>query len=332
MGVLTISPSPHDHTSDTVSKLMYGVIIALLPAFLVSVVFFGIGTLVITGCAMVSCVAFEFLIQKYLFKEKPSITDGSGLVTGMLLAFCLPTNIPVWIVVMGSFVAIAVGKMSFGGLGSNPFNPALVGRVFLFISFPVHMTSWPEPILNRFAYINASTGATPLAIMKEGIKNGEAMTDILSRIPAYTSMFVGKMSGSAGEIAAAALILGFIYLLIRKIISWHIPVSILMTVVIFTGLLWLTDPASNADPVFHMLSGGLLLGAIFMATDYVTSPMNPKGMLVYGAGIGVITVVIRVFGSYPEGVQFAILIMNAFTPLINKYIKPRRFGKEVQDG
>jgi electron transport complex protein RnfD len=222
--------------------------------------------------------------------------------------------------------------MSFGGLGTNPFNPALVGRVFLFISFPVHMSSWPEPLINRFTYLDASTGATPLSILQNGIRAGEGMSNILAEIPFYTEMLLGKMGGSAGEVAAAALLLGFIFLLVRRIITWHIPVSILLTVVVFTGLLWIIDPGTNADPVFHLLSGGLILGAVFMATDYVTSPMTKTGMLIYGAGIGLITVVIRVFGSYPEGVQFAILIMNAVTPLINKYSKPKRFGEEVDHG
>ncbi len=332
MGMLTISPSPHDHSSESVSKLMYGVILALLPAFLVSVYFFGIGTIIITLTAMVSCVVFEWLIQRFLMKEESAISDGSAMVTGILLAFCLPTNLPIWLVVLGSFVAISVGKMSFGGLGNNPFNPALVGRVFLFISFPVQMTSWPEPGENHFAYLDASTGATPLSIMKEGMKNGERMSEILPDIPFYQDMFIGRMGGSAGEIAAAALLIGLVFLLFRRIITWHIPVSILLTVAVFTGIMWLINPALNPNPLFHLLSGGLMLGAIFMATDYVTSPMNAKGMWIYGIGIGVITVVIRVFGAYPEGVQFAILIMNAFTPLINKYIKPGRFGKEVANG
>jgi electron transport complex protein RnfD len=311
---------------------MYGVIIALIPAFLVSILYFGIGTIIITLTAVISCVAFEYLIQRFLLKEKTTISDGSAMVTGMLMAFCLPSNIPVPLVITGSLIAIGIGKMSFGGLGTNPFNPALVGRVFLFISFPVRMTSWPEPVINRFAYLDASTGATPLSIMQNGINGGDAMDVIQSRLPVYTDMLIGKMGGSAGEVAAAALLFGLVYLLIKRIITWHIPLSILLTVILFTGLLWWYDPASNADPVFHLLSGGLLLGAIFMATDYVTSPMNPGGMIIYGAGIGIITVLIRVFGSYPEGVQFGILVMNAFTPLINKYMKPRRFGGEVQDG
>lgn len=332
MGLITVSPSPHDHAEESVPKLMYGVLIALIPAFLVSLYMFGLGVLIITATAMASCVIFEFLIQKYLLKEKPSVSDGSALITGVLLAFCLPTNIPVWLVVLGSLVAIGIGKMSFGGLGSNPFNPALVGRVFLFVSFPVQLTSWPEPLVNRLTYLDATTSATPLGIMKEGMKNGESISGILTEIPAYFDLFLGKMGGSAGEIAVVALLLGMVYMLIRKIITWHIPVSILLTVSVFTGILWLANPDKNPDPMFHLMSGGLMLGAIFMATDYVTSPMNVRGMWIYGVMIGIITVIIRVFGSYPEGVQFAILIMNAFTPLINKYVKPRRFGERLKDG
>ena len=332
MGLITVSPSPHEYARESIPKLMYGVLIALIPAFLVSVYIFGIGALIVTLTAMVSCLVFEFLIQKYLIREKPSTRDGSALITGALLAFCLPANLPLWLVILGSFIAIGVGKMSFGGLGNNPFNPALVGRVFLFVSFPVQLTSWPEPLVNRISYLDATTGATPLGIMKEGMKNGDNISEILIDLPVYADMFLGKISGSTGEIAALALLLGMVYMLVRKIISWHIPVSILLTVTVFTGILWLANPDKNPDPLFHLLSGGLMLGSIFMATDYVTSPMNVRGMWIYGIMIGIITVVIRVFGSYPEGVQFAILIMNAFTPLINKFVKPRRFGERSEDG
>ena len=331
MNLLKVSPSPHDHAQETVHNLMYGVIIALIPALLVSVFFFGVGTIMITATAMISCLVFEYLIQRFVLKHEISIRDGSALVTGILIAFCLPTNIPLWLVVLGSLIAIGIGKMSFGGLGNNPFNPALVGRVFLFVSFPVHMTSWPVPGQKWMTYIDASTGATPLAIMKEGIKNGEAPSILMEDMPTYLDMFIGKMGGSAGEITAIALLIGLIYMLIRRIITWHIPVSILMTVFLFSGILWLSDPQSNANPLFHILTGGLMLGAIFMATDYVTSPMTKRGMLIYGIGIGIITMIIRVFGSYPEGVQFAILTMNAFVPLINKYVKPKRFGEKLSN-
>ena len=330
--LITISPSPHLHSQDSTKKLMRGVIIALLPAFAVSVMMFGWRSLIVTAVAILSSILFEFLIQKYLLKKKLSINDNSALLTGMLLAFCLPVNIPLGLVVLGSLVAIGVGKMTFGGIGNNPFNPALVGRVFLFVSFPVKMTSWPIPMGFKTALTDATTGATPLGIITEGLRNEETVDKIMESIPSSMDMFYGKMGGSLGEVAAIALILGFLYLLIKKIISWHIPVSIVGTVILLTGILWLVNPEQNADPVFHILTGGLLLGAIFMATDYVTSPMTPKGMIIFGIGIGLLTVIIRRYGAYPEGVQFAILIMNAFVPLINSYAKPKRFGEEVKNG
>ncbi len=330
--LLNISPSPHTHSRETTRKLMYGVVKALMPAFLASVFFFGIGAVIVTATSIASCIVFEYLIQKFILKKPMSVTDGSALVTGILLAFNLPSNIPVHIIVIGSFVAIGIAKMTFGGLGNNPFNPALVGRVFMLISFPVRMTSWPIPEGFKTGYTDAVTGATPLAIIKEGIKNGESLSQLMDKIPTTFNMFIGKMGGSMGEVAAFALLLGFAYMLNKKIITWHIPVAILGTVAIFTTVLWLIDPESNANPLFHVLAGGVLLGAIFMATDYVTSPMNPKAMIIYGIGIGFLTVIIRVYGAYPEGVSFAILIMNAFVPLMNAYIKPKRFGEEVTNG
>ena len=311
-----ISPSPHIHSGDSISKNMYGVLIALIPAFLVSLYFFGLGALIVTIISVASCVLCEFLIQKYMLKREPTIWDGSAMLTGVLLAFNLPSNLPVWIIILGAIVAIGVGKMSFGGLGNNPFNPALVGRVFLLISFPVQMTSWPVPTPFNTVYLDAVTGATPLAMIK----------DKFGQIPSTVDLLLGNMAGSLGEVSAIALLIGLIYMLVRKIITWQIPISILTTVFIFTGILYLVNPETYASPIIHLLSGGLLLGAIFMATDYVTSPMTKRGMIIYGIGIGIITVVIRVFGAYPEGVSFAILIMNAFVPLINTYIKPKRFG------
>ncbi|TVR72612.1 MAG: RnfABCDGE type electron transport complex subunit D [Marinilabiliales bacterium] len=330
--LITVSPSPHVYGDDNVKKLMYGVIYALIPAFLVSVYFFGIGALIVTSISVVSCVMFEYLIQKYMMKTEPTVSDGSAAVTGVLLAMNLPTNMPWWIIVIGALVAIGVGKMSFGGLGNNPFNPALVGRVFLFISFPVQMTSWPEPIVSRLQYADAATGATPLAVIKEGLAAGVPMSRLAEQIPGYLDLFIGHLHGSMGEISALALLAGGIFMLTRKIITWHIPVSIFLTVFLFTGILWLINPYDNADPLFHLITGGLVLGAVYMATDYATSPMTPKGMWIFGIGIGVITVAIRVYGAYPEGISFAILIMNSFVPLINKYVKPNRFGEEVKNG
>jgi electron transport complex protein RnfD len=320
------------HGKELTQKLMLKVVVALIPAFFASVIYFGIGAIIVTATSVTSCLLFEYLIQRYILKKPLSITDGSALVTGILLAFNLPSNIPVLIIVIGSFISIAVAKMTFGGLGNNPFNPALVGRVFMLVSFPVQMTSWPVPKGLGTGYLDAVTGATPLAVIKEGLKNGEPLSSLMTQIPTPAQMFLGNMGGSMGEVAAIALLIGFFYLLIRKVITWHIPVSIIGAMAIFTTILWLINPEKNADPLFHILAGGVLLGAIFMATDYVTSPMNPKSMILYGCCIGILTVIIRVWGAYPEGVSFAILIMNAFVPLMNAYIKPKRFGEEVKNG
>lgn len=321
--LLTVSPSPHIHSGDSTQKIMYRVVYAMIPALLWSVFVFGLDALRVTLIAVVACLAFEYVIQKYLMKIKPMITDGSALVTGILLAFNVPSNIPWWIIVIGALAAIGVGKLSFGGLGSNIFNPALVGRVFLLISFPVQMTSWP---VNNRSGIDAVTSATPLGIIKEGITNGTPISEISKNLPSTVEMLFGEIGGSLGEISALLLILGGLYMLFTKVITWHIPVSIIVSVGLIAGIFWMVNPELYVNPVYHILTGGLMLGAIFMATDMVSSPMNPKGQLIYGVGIGLITISIRLFGAYPEGISFAILIMNAFTPLINTYVKPKRFG------
>src|SRR3989339_1300514 len=320
--LLKVSLSPHISGKGSVKSIMYGVIIALMPAFIAGLYFFGIGALRVTLTAVVACVLFEYVIQKYLLKVESTISDGSAIITGMLQDFNVPSNLPIWMIVVGSLVAIGVAKMSFGGLGNNPFNPALVGRVFLLISFPVDMTSWPKPSVLNMNLVDVQTGATPLAVIKEGVKNGQQVSDLLNTLPSYFEMFIGNIGGSLGEVSAIALIIGGIYLLIKKIITWHIPVSMLGTMVIFSGILYLVNPDLYVDPLFHLLTGGALLGAIFMATDMVTSPMHPMSMIIFGVGIGLLTILIRVFGAYPEGVSFAILIMNAFVPLLNK-IKPK---------
>ncbi len=321
---LIISLSPHVHSGDSVKKNMYGVLIALLPAFLVSLYFFGLGALLVTMVSVASCVFFEWAIVKYLLKkDTTTITDGSAIITGVLLAFNLPSNLPVWIIVLGALFAIGVAKMSFGGLGSNPFNPALAGRVFLLLSFPVQMTSWPLPG-QLVSYTDAATGATPLSLMKQAIHGNMAA---LKELPSAFDLLIGNNGGCIGEISALALLLGLVYMLWKRIITWHVPVTILLTVFIFSGVMHWANPEKYASPLIHLFSGGLMLGAVFMATDYVTSPMSKKGMLIYAVCIGVLTVVIRLFGAYPEGVSFAILIMNAFTPLINTYCKPKRFGE-----
>lgn len=328
MKKLTVSLSPHVHGTDSVERNMYGVIIALVPALLVSFAYFGLGSAVVCATSVASCVFFEWAINKYLVKNTAtSVCDGSAILTGLLLGFNLPSNIPVWIVMIGALVAIGIGKMTFGGLGGNIFNPALVGRCFLLVSFPAQMTSWP--VVGQLGnYIDAETGATPLSLMKTAIKTGDA--SVLDNLPDTLHLLLGNNAmggaGTIGEVCALALLVGMAYLLWKKIITWHIPVSIIVTVFVFSGLLHALSPV-YADPVSVVLSGGLMLGAIFMATDYVTSPMCPKGQIIYGVAIGFLTVVIRNWGSYPEGMSFAILIMNAFTPLINTYVKPKRFGE-----
>ncbi|MDD6111156.1 MAG: RnfABCDGE type electron transport complex subunit D [Prevotellaceae bacterium] len=333
MRKLIVSLSPHAHGTDTVERNMYGVVIALLPALLVSFFYFGIGSAIVCATSVAACVVFEWAINKFLLKnERTTVCDGSAIVTGLLLGFNLPSNLPVWIIVLGALVAVGVGKMTFGGLGCNLFNPALVGRCFLLVSFPAQMTSWPQAG-QLTSYLDAETGATPLSIMKWAIKSGDA--SVLEQLPRSFNMLIGLPdtcqtgAGSLGEVCALALILGLAFMLWRKIITWHTPVSIIATVFVLSGLLHLANPA-YADPFAVIFSGGLMLGAIFMATDYVTSPMCSRGQLVYGVGIGLLTVVIRNWGAYPEGMSFAILIMNAFTPLINTYIKPKRFGEVVK--
>ncbi len=310
--LLTISPSPHVHTSRTVSSCMWHVVIALAPALACAFYYFGVGAAVVVATSVAGCLASEFLITKFLLGNPPTLANGSAILTGLLLACNLPSNLPPWIVLIGAVVAIGIGKMAFGGLGCNIFNPALVGRVFLFFSFPAQMNSWPLPLVGRLSYADVSTGATVLGSIKLG-ETDPSSVDILN-------LALGNIGGSLGEVGALALLIGFVYLLATRVISWHIPVSILATVALISCLI-------GSNVWIELLSGGLLLGAVFMATDYVTSPMTRAGMLIYGIMIGVIVMVIRHWGAYPEGVSFAILIMNGVTPLINTYVKPRRFGE-----
>lgn len=324
MNRLIVSLSPHVHSGDSVQKNMYGVCIALVPALIASLYFFGLGAAVVMLTSVVSCVLFEWAVTRFILRrEQVTVWDGSAILTGILLGFNMPSTLPVWIIVIGALVAIGIGKMTFGGLGQNPFNPALVGRVFLLISFPAQMTTWP--VSGSVAYVDAETAATPLSIMQNAITEGDAT--ILRELPDSLDMLIGRTGGSLGEVSAILLLLGCAYMLVRKIITWHIPVSILGTVAILSAVLHFANPV-YASPVAVLCSGGLMLGACFMATDYVTSPMVPKGQLIYGISIGILTVVIRNWGSYPEGMSFAILIMNAFTPLINTYCKPKRFGEK----
>lgn len=316
---LTISVAPHIHTTNSVEKCMWNVVIAMLPVLGISIYVFGMSALWVTLISVASCMLTEWLIERYLFHRSCTIGNGSAIITGMLLAFNLPNILPWWMIVIGAIVAIGVGKMSFGGLGCNIWNPALVGRVFLLLSFPVAMTTWDSSVgsgvdATTGASIDASSGATLLATLKSHSHQMDT-----SQID-WLSVWIGDMNGSLGEVGSIAILIGLAYLLITRVITWHIPVSVIASAAIFSWIL-------GCNPLLEILSGGLLLGAVFMATDYVTSPMTKRGQLLYGAMIGIITILIRCYGSYPEGVSFAILLMNGFTPLINKYIKPHRFGE-----
>ena len=308
------SPSPHIHGGESTRRIMGDVVLALLPALAVSTYILGLRVLFISAVAIASCVVFEYLINRFFLKRSSTIGDLSAVVTGLLLAFNLPAGIPWWIVVIGALVAIGIGKMTFGGLGCNPFNPALTGRIFLLIAYPVQMTDWTTGVPDTLS------GSTLLADVKYN-------TALLSEVD-FLQMLGGHMNGSMGEIGALALILGGLYLLWRKVISWHIPVAILGTMAIFAACVGLSKGGALIWelPLFHILAGGALLGAIYMATDYSTSPMTHKGMIIYGVGIGLLTMISRLWGAYPEGMSFAIFIMNAATPLINKYCRPKRFG------
>lgn len=324
MKLLNVSGSPHVHSDESTKKIMWRVNIALIPMLLVAIAFFGLNALLVSLVSVACCVLFQWLIEKFILKVPSTVCDGSAVVTGLLLAFNVPaTQEMFWIVAIGALVAIGIGKMSFGGLGKNPFNPALVGRVFLLISFPVQMTTWPKPGENLFSMVSvpttdATTGATPLGLLKEG--GSEAL-------PQVWDVLLGHVGGSLGEVSAIAILIGAIYLLCRKVITWHIPVAFIGTAFIFSGILWLVNPDTYMDPVYAILSGGLMLGACFMATDMVTSPMAKSGQLLFGFGCGLLTIIIRNWGAYPEGVSFAILLMNAVTPLINRWCKPTRFAK-----
>ena len=325
MKQLIVAPAPHAHSGDSVRRNMLWVILALMPAYVVSVIEFGWGALITAAISVAACVLTEWAISRYLLKEhKQTIGDLSAVLTGLLLAFNLPSNIDWWIVLIGAVVAIGVGKMSFGGLGQNPFNPALVGRVFLLISFPVQMTTWPLAKGFETSYLDAETGATPLYFLKHIAKTGDS--SFVDQLPALRDALFGVMGGSLGEVCALALIAGGLLLICLRVITWHIPVSIIATVALFA---WIGTPEgmeAGQYVAYELLTGGLMLGAFFMATDYVTSPMTAWGKIIFGVGIGFIMMVIRRWGAYPEGMSFAILIMNACVPLLNKF-RPTRFGE-----
>ncbi|MBO4816986.1 MAG: RnfABCDGE type electron transport complex subunit D [Bacteroidales bacterium] len=326
MSKLLVSPSPHIHASVSTTSLMRDVVIALLPAVIVSVVFYGWKELLVLGVSVASCLLLEFLITRYMMKTRSTVGDWSAAVTGVLLALNLPSTTPWWVVFIGAVVSIGVAKMTFGGLGQNVFNPALTGRVFLLVSFPTYMTHWEAP--KGLFGADAVSGATPLGVVKEGLLNGDSLSTIMSEHGFnYGQMLFSSIGGSAGEISAIALLIGFVYLLVRKVIRPHITLSIWATVALVSLIFWLAAPERFTDPVFNLLTGGMILGSCYMATDYVTSPMSIKGGIVFGIGIGFITMMIRYFGSYPEGMSFAILIMNATVPLLNMWFHQKKYGR-----
>ncbi len=324
---LYLSSSPHIRSEDTTAKIMRAVIYSLLPACAVSVYFFGIPALLLLLICVLGCMATEAVCQRLMGREV-TIADGSAAVTGILLALNLPPYSAWWLAIIGAVFAISIGKQVYGGLGHNPFNPVLTARVALLISFPVQMTTWYAPVpLGSGA--DVVTAATPLGEMKTAVMlTGNLPEGLNADMLGY---FTGYMSGSLGEVSALALLLGGAYLLWKKVITWHVPVSYLVITVLFSGIFWLINPARYPSPLFHLLTGGLMLGALYMATDMVTSPITTRGMLIFGAGCGIVTVLIRLFGGYPEGVSFAILLMNAVTPLIDRFIRPKTFGRMPQE-
>lgn len=325
--MLKISTAPHINSPQDTRSIMRDVIIALSPAFIAALLFFGLNALLVVVTAVAGCVAFEYLTCRYVLKTPPTTNNLSAVITGLLLAYNLPSDMPVWMILIGCFVAIVIAKTAFGGLGKNVFNPALVGRVFLFISFPVQMTSWPKPDFLKLLP-DISTGATTLGILKhiDAESSATKLASSIADLPSWWQMFVGYTGGCLGEVSTLALLIGLAYMLWRRVISWHIPFYYLATVFIFSSFFWLSGGNIQSEPVTQLLSGGLMLGAIFMATDYVTSPMSKNGQIIFAVGCGILTVIIRRWSVYPEGVSFAILIMNAFVPVIDYFTVPRVFG------
>ena len=314
MNNLIVSYAPHVRSAKSTKQLMADVVIALIPALIEAIIFFGLPALVHTLVCVASCLFFEWIWEK-IFKMPSTIGDFSAVITGMLIAFNMPVSAPYWLGIAGSAFAIIIVKMFFGGLGNNFVNPALAGRVFMLICWPVLMTSWTNPAFNLSLTTDAVSTATPLGVLAEG---GEVSFS-------YLQMFLGNIGGCMGEVSTLAILIGFVYLLVRKVITWRIPVIYVAVVYVFSSLM-------GQDGVYHILSGGLMLGAVFMATDYVTSPMSATGHIIYAIGLGILTVVIRLFGSLPEGVSYSILLMNIVTPLIDTYTKNRIYGKVKSGG
>lgn len=321
-----ISPSPHIHAKTSTSSIMRDVIIALCPAIIISVLFYGWSELLILAVSVASCLLLEWAVTKWMLRKPSTIGDLSAVVTALLLAMNLPATTPWWIVVIGAIVAIGVAKMSFGGIGQNIFNPAITGRVFLLVSFPSYMTDWTMP--NGFvSSVDAVSGSTPLSALKEALKSGSTVSDFLSDNGYTMTTLLHDIGGSAGEISALALLAGFGYLLLRKVVKIWIPLSIFATVALISFIFNTINPEAYAGVLFNLKTGGVILGACFMATDYVTAPMTRRGSIIYGIGIGLIVMMIRYFGSYPEGISFAILIMNCVVPLLNMWFHTKKYGR-----
>ena len=323
MEKLIVSPNPHIHAPVSTKTLMRDVIIALIPAVICSFVFYGWREILVMAVSVASCVLLEWAITKYMLRKPSTIGDLSAVITGILLALNLPYTTPWWVVMIGAVVAIGVAKMTFGGIGQNIWNPALVGRVFLLVSFPTYMTTWGAPQ----GVVDAVSGPTPLGAIQEGLMGGASVQELTSAFN-YKDLLFANLGGSAGEACALALLAGFIYLCCRKVIEPWITLSIFATVALTSLIFWGINPARFTDPLFNLLTGGLILGACFMATDYVTSPMSLWGQVIFGVGIGFLTMMIRYFGSYPEGVSFAILIMNSVVPLLNMWFHQKKFGRK----
>ncbi|NLZ19718.1 MAG: RnfABCDGE type electron transport complex subunit D [Bacteroidales bacterium] len=321
-----VSPSPHIHADISTTSVMRDVIIALSPAAVVAILVYGWAELLVLLVSIVSCVLLEWAVTRWMMKRPSTVGDLSAVVTGLLLALNLPSAIPLWIVFIGAVVAICVAKLPFGGIGQNVFNPAITGRVFLLVSFPAQMTNW-TPTPGFVPVPDAVSGATPLSLLKEALKGGSTIPQFLASNDFSMSSLLWDIGASAGELSAGALLIGFIYLLIRRVVKPWIPLSILGTMALISVVFHTVNPDIYTGPVFNIMTGGTLLGAFFMATDYVTSPMNVWGGVIFGVGIGLIDMMIRYFGAYPEGMSFAILLMNCTVPLLNRWFHQKKYGR-----
>lgn len=321
-----VSPAPHLHVKTSTQSIMRDVLIALAPAVIVSIVFYGWRELMVLAVSVASCVLTEWAVTRFMLKKPSTVSDLSAAVTGVLLAMNLPASIPWWVTVIGGVFSIGVIKMTFGGLGQNVFNPAIAGRIFLLISFPVYMTDWSLTD-GLVPAVDAVSGATPLTALKEALISGSTVTEFFAESGLTLKQMLMDVGASAGEISSMALLVGFAYLLVRKVVKIWIPLSIFATVIVVSCIFSLVNPDLYTGPLFNIFTGGMVLGACFMATDYVTSPMSTVGGIIYGIGIGVIVMMIRYFGSYPEGMSFAILIMNCVVPLLNKWFHSKKYGR-----